>query len=145
ITTILIGMVGDNTPRLDTRVRGSGLDQAGFTANDANEGWSLWNGLFGYFEAAITLDLTQRINQSARVAIYERFLRSPLALYSDQKIGDAVFRVMHDTASIGAVLYAGVLAPSMALAMFVLAIAVLGIQFRSEPLIPIIAALMLPV
>jgi len=145
ITTILIGMVGDNTPRLDTRVRGSGLDQAGFTANDANDGWSLWNGLFGYFEAAITLDLTQRINQSARVAIYERFLRSPLALYSDQKIGDAVFRVMHDTASIGAVLYAGVLAPCMALAMFVLAIAVLGIQFRSEPLIPIIAALMLPV
>jgi ABC-type multidrug transport system fused ATPase/permease subunit len=145
ITTILIGMVGDNTPRLDTRVRSGGLDQAGFTANDANDGWSLWNGLFGYFEAAITLKLTQRINHSARVAIYERFLRSPLALYSDQKIGDAVFRVMHDTASIGTVLYAGVLAPCMALAMFVLAIAVLGIQFRSEPLIPIIAALMLPV
>jgi ATP-binding cassette subfamily B protein len=145
ITTILIGMVGDNTPGLDTNVRGSGLDQAGFNANAANEGWSLWNGLFGYLEAAVTLVLTQRINQSVRVAIYERFLRSPLAVHSDQKIGDAVFRVMHDSASIGAVLYSGVLAPAMAAATFVLTLAVLWAQFRSEPLIPILAALMLPV
>lgn len=145
VTTILIGMVGDNTPRLDTRVRGSGLDQAGFTANDANDGWSLWNGLFGYLEAAITLDLTQHINQSARVAVYERFLQSPLAVYSDQKIGDAVFRVMHDSASIGLVLYNGVFAPCMAAVMFVLALVVLVLQFSNEPLIVVLAALLLPV
>lgn len=143
ITAVLIGMVGDNTPRLDTGVHSGGLDQAGFTANDANNGWSLWNGLFGYLEAALTLELTQRINQSARVAIYERFLLSPLGVYSDQKIGDAVFRVMHDSASIGAVLYRGVLAPSMAAVMFVLTIVVLGKEFRNEPLIPFLSALSL--
>ena len=144
-TTLLIGMVGDNTPRLDTSVNSGGLDQAGFTANDANDGWSLWNGLFGYIEAALTLDLTQRINQSVRVAVYERLLRSPLALYSDQKIGDAVFRVMHDSAAVGSALYRGVFAPMMSLVMFALTVVVLGLQFRDEPLIPILAALLLPV
>jgi len=145
VSAIVIGMVGDNTPRLSTRVPNGGLDQAGFTANDANDGWSLWNGVFGYLEAALTLDLTQRINQSARVAIYERFLQSPLAVYSDQKIGDAVFRVMHDTAAIGAVLYNGVFAPCMAAVTFVLTIVVLWAEFRSEPLIPILAASLLPI
>src|SRR5215831_14045794 len=47
---ILIGMVGDNTVGLDTGVTSGGLDQAGFTANDANSGWSQWNGLFGFGE-----------------------------------------------------------------------------------------------
>ncbi|HEY6419086.1 MAG TPA: ABC transporter ATP-binding protein [Candidatus Binataceae bacterium] len=144
-TAILIGMVGTDAPGLGTNVNSGGLDQAGMTANDANDGWSLWNGLFGFWEATVTLDLTQRINQTVRTAIYERFLRSPLGLYADQKIGDAVFRVMYDSASIGDVLYRAVLAPLMSIVLFVLTIAVLRAQFSNEPMIPILAALVLPV
>ncbi len=142
---ILVGMVGDEAQRLGTEVESGGLDQAGFTQNEANSGWSLWNGIFGYIEARLTLDLTQRLNQSLRTAIYERFLRSPLALFADQKLGDAVFRVMHDSASIGPVLYQGILAPVLDISMFLLTIVILYLQFPNEPLIPILAASALPI
>jgi ATP-binding cassette, subfamily B, bacterial len=145
ITVLLIGMIHGEAQSLGTNVNSGGLDQAGITANDANEGGSLWNGLFGYLEACVTIDLTQRMNQSLRTAIYERFLRSPLALYADQKIGDAVFRVMYDSASIGPVLYRGVLAPIMSLIMFAMAMVVLSVQFSNEPVIVVVAVLFLPV
>jgi ATP-binding cassette subfamily B protein len=145
LTVILIGMIHGDAQSLGTNVNSGGLDQAGITANDANDGGSLWNGLFGYLESRITIDLTQRMNQSLRTAIYERFLRSPLALYADQKIGDAVFRVMYDSASIGPVFYRGVLAPIMSVFMFVMAIIVLSIQFSNEPVIIVVAILFLPV
>src|SRR5579862_6655763 len=145
LTVILIGMVHGEAQGLGTNVNSGGLDQAGITANDANDGGSLWNGLFGYLESHVTIDLTQRMNQSLRTAIYERFLRSPLALYADQKIGDAVFRVMYDSASIGPVFYRGVLAPIMSVFMFVMAIIVLSIQFSNEPVIIVVAILFLPV
>jgi ATP-binding cassette subfamily B protein len=145
LTVILIGMIHGEAQPLGTNVNSGGLDQAGITANDANDGGSLWNGLFGYLESRITIDLTQRMNQSLRTAIYERFLRSPLALYADQKIGDAVFRVMYDSASIGPVFYRGVLAPIMSVFMFVMAIIVLSIQFSNEPVIIVVAILFLPV
>jgi ABC-type multidrug transport system fused ATPase/permease subunit len=142
---LLIGMVGDNAGGLNTTVQSGGLDQASMTANDANIGDSLWNGLFGYLEARVTIDLTQRINQSLRTAVYERFIRSPLALYSDQKIGDAVFRVMYDTASIGPAFYDGVLSPIASLLMFVMALIVLSAQFSNQPVIIGIAVLFLPI
>jgi ATP-binding cassette, subfamily B, bacterial len=145
LAVILIGMVAGNAEGLGTNVASGGLDQAGLTANDANEGGSLWNGLFGYLEARVTIDLTQRMNQSVRTAVYERFLRSPLALYADQKIGDAVFRVMYDSASIGPVFYRGVLAPIMSLVMFAMAMVVLSAQFSDQPVIIVAAILFLPV
>ena len=145
LAVILIGMAAGNAQSLGTDVDSGGLDQAGLTANDANDGGSLWNGLFGYLEARVTIDLTQRMNQSVRTAIYERFLRSPLALYADQKIGDAVFRVMYDSASIGPVFYRGVLAPIMSLLMFVMALIVLSAQFSNQPVIVVAAILFLPV
>ncbi len=145
LAVILIGMTAGNAEGLGTNVASGGLDQAGLTANDANEGGSLWNGLFGYLETRVTIDLTQRMNQSVRTAVYERFLRSPLALYADQKIGDAVFRVMYDSASIGPVFYRGVLAPIMSLLMFVMALIVLSAQFSNQPVIVVAAILFLPV
>ncbi len=145
LTVILIGMVHGEAQSLGTNVNSGGLDQAGITANDANDGGSLWNGLFGYLESRVTIDLTQRMNQSLRSAIYERFLRSPLALYADQKIGDAVFRVMYDSASIGPVFYRGVLAPIMSVFMFVMAIIVISIQFSNQPVIVAVSILFLPV
>ena len=145
VAALLVGMVADHAVPLSTEVQSWGLDQAGFTQNDANEGWSLWNGLFGYMETRITLDLTQRITQSVRVAVYEAFLNSSLGIYADQKIGDAVFRVMHDSAAVSALLYRGVLAPIASIVMFAMALIVLWVQFPNQPLIPITAALFLPI
>jgi ABC-type multidrug transport system fused ATPase/permease subunit len=145
VALIAVGMVGDRAEGLDTRVDSGGLDQAGSTANNANEGRSEWNGLFGYLETWVTIDLTQRINQSIRIAIYERFLRSPLALYADQKIGDAVFRVMYDSPSVALVFYRGVLAPAASLLIFLMALIVLWAQFSNQPVMIVTAVLFLPV
>src|SRR5262250_2293812 len=98
-TLIVIGSSGDPPLALSTSVGGLGLDQAGATTDDANTGNSNWNGLFGYLETAVTIRLTQNINQSVRTAVYRRFLAAPLTLYGDQKIGDAVFRAMNDSAT----------------------------------------------
>ncbi|HSR57148.1 MAG TPA: ABC transporter ATP-binding protein, partial [Candidatus Binataceae bacterium] len=145
VTVIFAGTSGDKPSGVDTKVQSGGLDQASFTANDANNGWSLWTGLLGLFEVWITLDLTQRVNQDLRVEVYDRFLRSPLGLFGDQKIGDAVFRVMHDSAGVAEVFYTGVLGPVLSLVMFGLALTVLSFQFSNEPMIPIAAACILPV
>jgi ABC-type multidrug transport system fused ATPase/permease subunit len=145
ITAILNGRVDDRAQELNASVDSGGLDQSGFTSNDANNGWSLSSGLFGLLEVWVTINLTQRINQAIRTELYERFLRSPLKLYADQKIGDAVFRVMHDSAAIGGVLYDGIMAPVLSIAAFVMALTILTLQFSNEPLIPILAALILPV
>ncbi|MBV8770834.1 MAG: ABC transporter ATP-binding protein [Deltaproteobacteria bacterium] len=144
IGTLLVGMVGDHPGSLDAHVASGGLDQAGITSNQANSGWSLFGGLLGLLEVWITLVLTQRMNQTVRTEAYERFLQSPLRLFDDQKIGDAVFRVMYDSAAIGEVLYSGLLAPAMSITMIALASAVLSTHFANEPLIPILACLALP-
>lgn len=145
LTAILIGLVGNENVGLDTHVASGGLDQAGLTANEANVGWSLSNGLFGLLEVWITLDLTQRINQGLRVAIYERLLRAPMALFSEQKIGDAIFRVMHDSAAICTVLYRGVMAPLMALISISAVLGVIGYSFSNQPMIPLLALAVLPI
>jgi ABC-type multidrug transport system fused ATPase/permease subunit len=84
------------------------------------------------------------MNQGVRTAVYERFLRAPLGLYGDQKIGDAVFRAMHDSAAIGSLLYEGIVAPLASIAIFLGTIAILWAQFSNEPMIPIAAALTFP-
>jgi ATP-binding cassette, subfamily B, bacterial len=141
---LLVGTVGGRADSLDAHVANGGLDQAGMTTNQANNGWSLFSGLLGLLEVWVTLILTQRLNQTLRTTVYERFLHSPLRVFADQKIGDAVFRVMYDSAAIGEVLYSGLLSPIMSLTMIALAMVVLWGQFSSEPLIPILAGLALP-
>ncbi|HLX38415.1 MAG TPA: ABC transporter ATP-binding protein, partial [Candidatus Binataceae bacterium] len=145
ITTILTGISGDDPEPVDTETGSGGLDQAGQSGGAANSGWSLWNGVLGFIENSITLDLSQRVNQDLRVAVYSRFLRSPLGLYSDQKIGDAVFRVMNDSAAINEVFYRGLLAPVMSIVMFLCALLIVTVQFSNEPWIPIACAAVLPV
>ncbi len=144
VTVILTGISGDDTQAVDTEVGSGGLDQAGASGGAANNGWSLWNGVLGYLETYVTLDLSQRVNQDLRTAIYTRFLRSPLGLYGDQKIGDAVFRVMNDSAGISEVFYRGLLGPVMSITTFACAFIVITAEFANEPMIPIGCALLLP-
>ena len=144
VSVIFTGISGEDPHPVDTEVGSGGLDQAGASGGAANNGWSLWNGLLGLIETYVTLDLSQRVNQDLRTAIYTRFLRSPLGLYGDQKIGDAVFRVMNDSAGISEVFYRGLLAPIMSITMFVCALIVITAQFSNEPMIPIGCAILLP-
>ena len=75
---LLVGTAGDRPYSLDAHVASGGLDQAGMTTNQASSGWSLFSGLLGLLEVWVTLVLTQRLNQTVRTTVYERFLHSPL-------------------------------------------------------------------
>ncbi|HVN28317.1 MAG TPA: ABC transporter ATP-binding protein, partial [Candidatus Binataceae bacterium] len=144
LTSILCGISAEAPPAVDTDTGTGGLDQAGVGGAAANNGWSVWNGMLGFIETRITLEISQRVNQDLRTAVYARFLRSPLGLFNEQRIGDAVFRVMNDSASIGEIFYRGVLRPLMAITMFCCTLVVISVQFSKEPLIPLGCAVLLP-
>ena len=74
-----------------------GQDTATQTENAANSGFSLTGGLLGLFDFRWTLRLTQRINHHYRTQLFERIQSLPITSFDDERIGDAVYRVMYDT------------------------------------------------
>ena len=57
-------------------------------------------GLLGLFDFRFTLRLTQDLNHHYRSRLFERIQSLPMTAFDDERIGDAVFRVMYDTPSI---------------------------------------------
>src|SRR5260370_31881054 len=54
---LLVGAVGDNPEDLDADVASGGLHQAGLTAYQTNNRWSLFSGPLGVREGCVTPDL----------------------------------------------------------------------------------------
>ena len=79
---------------------GSGQDSATRSENQANFGWSYVSGLLGTFEFLYTMKLSQKLNHHYRSRLYERLQALPMTTFDDERIGDAVYRVMYDTPSI---------------------------------------------
>ena len=66
----------------------------------ANAGFSLAGGLLGYFDFRWTIRLTQALNHHYRTRLFERIQSLPMSALDDERIGDAVYRVMYDTPAI---------------------------------------------
>ena len=62
-------------------------------------------GLLGLFEFRFTLRLTQALNHLYRSRVFERIQSLPMRAFDDERIGDAVYRLMYDTPSITNVCY----------------------------------------
>mgnify|MGYP003298336976 FL=1 len=80
-----------------------GADVATQSENKANDGFSAASGLVGLLDFRLHVLISQRITHFARQEIFDRFVRMPVVNIVKQRAGDAVFRVMHDTPSIGVV------------------------------------------
>jgi ATP-binding cassette, subfamily B, bacterial len=113
LLVIAIGALGSTAAEVD-RTEGSlssGRDTATVTENEANYGHSYAGGLLGLFEFRFTLRLTQALNHLYRSSVFERIQRLPMRAFDDERIGDAVYRLMYDTPSITNVCYRLLLTP----------------------------------
>src|SRR5262245_16451558 len=89
----------------------SGQDTATQTENDANFGYSFAGGLMGLFELRWTMRLTQDLNHHYRSRLHERIQALPITAFDDERIGDAVYRLMYDTPAITLAAYRLLLTP----------------------------------
>ena len=80
-------------------------------------------GLLGLFDLRFTIRLTQALNHHYRSRLFERIQALPMTTFDDERIGDAVFRVMYDTPAITNAVYRILLTPAAAGAF---ALAVVG-------------------
>ena len=111
----------------------SGHDTQTRTENEANAGFSLAGGLLGWLDFRYTLRLTQDLNHHIRARLFERIQALPMRAFDDERIGDAVYRVMIDTPSITSACYRILLTPIGAPAVIAVSAFGLAATFGSHP------------
>lgn len=122
----------------------SGQDVATRTENEANAGFSLIGGLIGWFDFRWTMRLTQKLNHHYRTELFKKLSRLPLRTFDDERIGDAVFRVMYDTPAITNVSYRLLLTPVGAPIAIVLTVWVLALVYGMDSPVVLLALGFLP-
>jgi ABC-type multidrug transport system fused ATPase/permease subunit len=142
VMVLLLGAVGTGGAERDQAdaYLSAGHDHATRTDNEANAGFSMASGLLGLLDFRYTLRLTQDLNHHYRAALFDRIQSLPMTAFDDERIGDAVFRVMYDTPAITNSVYRIVLTPVGALALAAVTIAVLETVFGAHPTITWCAA-----
>jgi ABC-type multidrug transport system fused ATPase/permease subunit len=139
-----VGSGGAERDQADAYLSG-GHDQATRTENEANAGFSMASGLLGLLDFRFTLRLTQDLNHLVRSRLFERIQALPFAAFDDERIGDAVYRVMYDTPAVTSGVYRILLTPVGALVLAVVTIAVLQAVFGAHPTLVACAAGLLTV
>ncbi len=138
-----IGMSGRENDQAEAYLS-SGHDNATRTENEANAGFSLAGGLLGLFDFRWTLKLTQDLNHHYRARLFERIQALPMSSFDDERIGDAVYRVMYDTPSITNGVYRILLTPVLSIAMMAATVAIIQDVFGDHPVLVWSAMAMLP-
>ena len=144
---VLVGAFGTSAAQRD-RVSAdlaAGRDTATNTENSANAGWSYAGGLFGLVDFLFTMRLTQALNHYYRSRLYERIQRLPMTSFDDERVGDAIYRVMYDTPSITGLSYQILLTPIVTVVNFAVTVLVLRLTFGAHPEIWWTALAVLPV
>jgi len=121
-----------------------GQDTATQSENDANVGFTLSGGLLGLLDFHWTLRLSQELNHLYRSRLFERIQSLPMTAFDDERIGDAVYRVMYDTPAITQVCYRLILAPIGSPIGMALSAWMLVALFGEHPAIVWSAAAVLP-
>lgn len=132
VLLVVIGAFGINgRERNDASDRGipQGWDTATRTENEANAGFSLVGGLLGLIDYRFTVRLSQKLNHHYRTQLFDRIQSLPMTSLDDERIGDAVYRVMYDTASITQVCYRLILTPIAAPLYILLTVWVMGLVY----------------
>jgi len=123
----------------------SGYDTASRTENEANSGFSLAGGLLGLFDFRWTMRLSQALNHHYRSQLFRRIETLPMPAFDDERIGDAVFRVMYDTPSITNASYRLLLTPITAPLHILMTVAIIGTLYGDHPELIYCALAFLPI
>jgi ABC-type multidrug transport system fused ATPase/permease subunit len=144
---VVVGAFGANFREQDTAdaYLASGHDTQTRTENEANAGFSLSGGLLGWLDFRFTMRLTQDLNHHYRSSLFERVHALPMTAFDDERIGDAVYRVMIDTPSITTACHRILLTPIGALAMIGVAAFAMAVSAHSRPELVGAALAMIPV
>ena len=121
-----------------------GLDTATSSENLANESSSRVSGLLGLFEYRYQLKTTHRFNHRLRSLVFHRLLASPMTRFSDESVGDAVYRVMYDTPAISKVCYDILIVPICNLFLIAIVIWTMQHSFSAVPSLVMLAWLAAP-
>ncbi len=121
-----------------------GQDTATQTENAASAGFSFLGGLLGLLDFRFTMRLTQALNHHYRSRLFERIQALPMASFGDERVGDAVFRVMYDTPAITDVCYRLLLTPLAAPCGILLSAGVLALLFPGAPGLVLAALALIP-
>ncbi len=121
-----------------------GQDTATNTENEANAGFSLAGGVLGLLDFYWTLRLTQALNHHYRSVLFEHLARLPMKTFDEERIGDALYRLLYDTPSITNVCYRLVLTPIASPLGLLLTAGVLFLSFGDHPFLLWLALAFLP-
>jgi len=123
----------------------TGQDDATRSENEANNAGSYAGGLFGLYDFRFMLRLTQDLNHYYRSQLFERIQTLPASLLDDERIGDAVYRVMYDTPAISNLVYRMLLTPVVSPIQILIAVVGLALLFPAQLDIALLALLFLPI
>jgi ABC-type multidrug transport system fused ATPase/permease subunit len=131
----LLGAVGTGGAERDQADAwlSSGHDQATQTENEANAAFSMASGILGLLDLRFTMRLTQDLNHHYRSRLFERIQSLPITAFDDERIGDAVYRVMYDTPAITSGVYRIALTPVSATVFAAVTIATLQAVYGAHP------------
>jgi ABC-type multidrug transport system fused ATPase/permease subunit len=132
VLLVLIGAFGvDLRERDRANAHGipEGWDTATRTENEANSGFSLIGGLLGLIDYRWTMRLTQKLNHHYRTRLFDRIQSMPMTSFDDERIGDAVYRVMYDTTVITSTCYKITLTPIAAPVNIMMTVWVMGLVY----------------
>jgi ABC-type multidrug transport system fused ATPase/permease subunit len=144
---VLVGAFGASAREQDTAdaYLAGGHDTQTRTENEANSGFSLAGGLLGWLDFRYTLRLTQDLNHHYRSSLFERIHALPMTAFDDERIGDAVYRVMIDTPSITTATHRILLTPIGAPTIIAATAAAMGFTVTEAPGLALAALAMIPV
>jgi ABC-type multidrug transport system fused ATPase/permease subunit len=138
-----IGLGGREQDQTDAWLA-SGHDTATRTENEANAGFSLAGGLLGWLDFRWTLRLVQDLNHHYRALLFERIQALPMSAFDDERIGDALYRVMYDAPSITNGCFRILLTPLLATLVIALTVAALAASFGADATIVASGLALLP-
>lgn len=144
---LLVGAYGASAREQDQAdaVLAGGHDTQTRTENEANAGFSLAGGLFGWLDFRYTIRLTQDLNHHYRASLFERIHALPMTAFDDERIGDAVYRVMIDTPSITSATHRILLTPIGAPTIIAVSAAAMAFTVANQPGLVFAALAMIPV
>ncbi len=134
----MVVLVGAFAPEAnDTTEAGmfEGFDEATRQENRVHGGHSFAGGFYGYFEFLMNMRLTQSVVHTMRSNLFEKIKALPVTTLEDQRIGDAVYRVMYDVPSVNYIFYEVINRPLMSTIVFVLAAGTMFSAYPEQPAI----------
>lgn len=144
-TLIVFGGWGPDDANDET---GAGLaqgnDMATRSENTANQALSSMGGILGWLEYRTTLRISHALNHHYRSQLFGRIQNLPMTRLSDQRIGDAMYRLMYDTPEIIEVCSRFILSPILRPAALLAIFWVMSQTFSDAPEVLFSASLLVP-